>query len=80
MDEVPKSTLYVVTEEKLREAEQPRYLFTVKVQYQDEVEKIEGTRSEQTYGSASLIIYEGSSVVAQHSDKVERFARQRPQP
>jgi hypothetical protein len=33
------AALPVVTEEKLKEAQQPRYLFGVKVEYQDEFEK-----------------------------------------
>jgi hypothetical protein len=69
------NTFPAITEENLREAEQPRYLFTVKVAYQDELETIEGTRGEQPYGPPSLTIYDGSSVVAQYPN-VERWARQ----
>jgi hypothetical protein len=70
-------TLPTVTEDKLREAEQPRYLFTVKVEYQDDLEKIEGTHAEERYGPSSLIIYDGSSVVARYHNKVERWLRQK---
>lgn len=73
-------TFPAVTEEKLKEAEQPRYLFTVKVEYQDELEKIEGTRAEEPHGPSSLTIYDGSSVVARYSNKVERWVRQQRQP
>ena len=73
-------TFPAVTEEKLREAEQPRYLFTVKIEYQDELEKIEGTRAEEPYGPSSLTIYDGGSVVARYSKKVERLVRQQRQP
>lgn len=68
-----------VTEEKLREAEQPRYLFTVKIEYQDELERIEGTRAEEPFGRNTLTIYDGDSVVARYADHVERWSRQQRQ-
>jgi hypothetical protein len=68
-----------VTEKELREAGQARYLFTVKVPYQDELEKVEGTRAEEPYGPGSLIIYDGDSVVARYP-KVQRWLRQQRQP
>lgn len=68
-----------VTEQELKEAAPPRYLFTVKVRYQDELERLDGTRAEERYGSGgSLIIYDGSSVIARYPD-VERWSRQQRQ-
>ena len=64
-----------ITERELLAAAQPRYLFTVKVSYQDEVEKPEGTRAEEPYGPGSLIIYDGDSVVARYPN-VDRWSRQ----
>jgi hypothetical protein len=68
-----------VTEKELREAEQPHFLFIVKIRYQDEIEKIEGTRAEEPWGPPSLIIYDGTSVVARYPD-VERWSRQQRKP
>jgi len=66
-----------VTAQQLSEAEQPRFLFTVKIEYQDEPERVEGTHAEEPYGPMSLIIYDGTTVVARYHDKVERWSRQR---
>jgi hypothetical protein len=65
-----------VTEKELREAGQPRYFFNVKIKYQDEPEKPEGTHAEEPYGPGSLIIYDGESVIARY-DNVQRWSRQR---
>jgi hypothetical protein len=65
-----------VTEQDLKAATEPRFVFTVKIKYQDELEKIEGTRAEEPYGPGSLIVYDGPSVVAR-CDNVVRWTRQR---
>jgi TIR domain len=65
-----------ITEQELKEAGLPRYLFTVKLNYQDELEKPEGTRADEPYGPGSLIIYDGESVIARYNN-VERWSRQR---
>lgn len=64
-----------VTERELREAGQPRYVFSVKIEYQDEIEKVDGTRAEEPSGPGSLVIYDGTSVVARY-DNVRRWSRQ----
>lgn len=64
-----------VTEKELREAAQPRHVFTVKIQFQNEPERIEGTRAEEPC-PGSLVIYDGDSVVARYSGDVERWSRQ----
>lgn len=66
----------LITEKELKAAEQPRYLFTVKINYEDQLEKPEGTRAEEPYGPGSLIIFDGESVVARYNN-VERWSRQR---
>jgi len=63
------------TERELREAARERYLFTVKIAYQDELERVEGTHAEEPYGPGSLIIYDGDSVVARYSS-ADRWSRQ----
>jgi hypothetical protein len=40
-----------ITEKEFLEAAEARYLFTVKVQYQEELEKPEGTRAEEPNGA-----------------------------
>lgn len=64
-----------VTQKELKEAELTRYVFTVKIKYQDELHKVEGTRAEEPYGPGSLIIYDGTPVVARYPD-VEYWSRQ----
>jgi TIR domain len=69
-----------VTEQELRGAASPRYLFTVKVKYQDELERLDGTRAEEPYGNGGpLIIYDGNLVIARYPD-VERWSRQQRLP
>jgi hypothetical protein len=68
-----------VTEKELKQSVQPRYFFTIKVKYQDELERPEGTRAEEPDGSGTLIIYDGDSVVARYPN-VERWSRQRSTP
>jgi hypothetical protein len=78
-DQAAAASAPPVTEEGLREAGQPHYLFTVKVRYQDELEKLEGTRAEEPQGRGSLTIYDGDSVVGRYPD-VERWSRQQRKP
>jgi hypothetical protein len=68
----------VVTEKELREAAQPRYVFTVQIPHEDELERAEGTRAEEPYGPGSLTLYDGDSVVARYP-KVQRWSRQQLQ-
>jgi hypothetical protein len=65
-----------VTTEELRDAELPRYTFVVKVRYQDELEKVEGTRAEEPTGQGSLTIFDGDSVIARYPE-IERWSRQK---
>jgi hypothetical protein len=53
-----------------------KYLFTVKLKYQDDLEKITGTRAEEPHGAGTLVIYDGDAIVARYADKVERWSRQ----
>jgi hypothetical protein len=68
-----------VTEKELREAGQPRYVFTVKVRYQVELERLDGTRADESNGPGSLIVYHGDAVIGRYPD-VERWSRQQRQP
>jgi hypothetical protein len=69
------ATAPFVTEEQLVSAAQPRFTFHVKVKYQDELEKPEGTRAVEPYGAGGpLIIYDGESIIARYPD-VDRWSR-----
>jgi TIR domain len=63
-----------ITEKELREAEQPRYLFTVKIRYRDELQTIEGTHAQAPH-PGGLIVYDREMVVARYSDKVDEWSR-----
>jgi hypothetical protein len=76
-EQAAAATAPVATERELREVARERYVFTVKIRYQDELERPEGTRAEEPYGPGSLTIYDGESVVARYSS-VERWSRQQP--
>jgi TIR domain len=65
-----------VTEKDLRDAALSRYVFTVKLPYEDAVKRSEGTRAEEPYGPGSLIVYDGDLVIARYNE-VERWSRQR---
>jgi len=66
-----------VTEEKLKTStEQKRFIFTIKIKYQDKEQTVEGTRAIEPFGQGTLIIYDGEEVVARYEEKVERWARQ----
>ena len=65
-----------IGETELRAAEKPRYLFTVKIRYQDQLERLEGTHVEEPDGPGGLIVYDGESVIARYND-IERWSRQR---
>jgi hypothetical protein len=65
-----------VTEKELKEAEQPRYVYNVKIKYQNEIERIEGTKAEEPQGPTTLVVYDGSQVAARLFD-LERWSRTR---
>ncbi len=73
-DKAAAATAPVVSRKELLEAAQPRYLFIVKIPYQDELERPEGTRAEEPFPGA-LVVYDSDSVVARYN-KVERWSRQ----
>lgn len=67
-----------ITEKELRSAAQPRYTFTIKVPYQDNLERVDGTLAEEKHGPGTLVVYDGDSVVARY-DSVQRWSRQQYQ-
>jgi hypothetical protein len=46
--------------------------FRVKIQYEDDIKRIEGTRA-QEYNDGRLVIFDGDRVVARFNEKVERW-------
>jgi hypothetical protein len=73
---VAAANIPTVTQEQLLEAEPRRFRFTVKIEYQDELENVEGTRIEEPNGPGSLLVYDGDAIVARYASRVERFVRQ----
>lgn len=65
-----------VTKKELRDAAQPRYTFTIKVRYQDDLERVEGTRADEKNGPGTLTVYDGDAVVARY-DRIDRWSQQR---
>lgn len=55
----------------------PKYLFIVKIRYEDELRKIEGTRAEEFSGPGSLVVYDGDAVVARFSEKVDSWSTEK---
>jgi hypothetical protein len=54
-----------------------KYLFTLKIDYEQDIRKIEGTRAEEWKGIGSLVVYDGDAVVARFPDKVASWSAEK---